>query len=171
MLDAEIAEKTVQTNYYGTLETCQTFIPLVRPGGRVVNMSSTLGTIGKYSQALQGRFKAVSSINDVTALMEEFKQSAAKGTLQQHGWTAAAYAASKAGVIAATRILAEAEAKHGRGILINSCCPGYVSTDMTKNRGAKTPDQGAQTPVLLALGGIGGRYGLFWRDKKPANEV
>jgi hypothetical protein len=31
---------------------------------------------------------------------------------------------------------------------------------------AKSPDQGAQTPVLLAIGDIGGKTGLFWRDEE-----
>lgn len=30
----------------------------------------------------------------------------------------------------------------------------------------KTPDDGAKTPVLLALGDIGGSNGQFWRDEK-----
>jgi carbonyl reductase 1 len=37
---------------------------------------------------------------------------------------------------------------------------------MTKGRGFKTPDQGAQTPVMLALEDIGGKTGLFWRDEE-----
>lgn len=38
---------------------------------------------------------------------------------------------------------------------------------MTKGRGPKTPDQGAETPVHLALGDIGNRTGMYWCDKKP----
>lgn len=30
----------------------------------------------------------------------------------------------------------------------------------------KTPDGGAKTPVLLAIGDIGGQNGQFWRDEK-----
>lgn len=37
---------------------------------------------------------------------------------------------------------------------------------MTKGRGVKTPDQGAQTPVMLALAGLNGRTGLFWQNEK-----
>ncbi len=37
---------------------------------------------------------------------------------------------------------------------------------MTKGRGFKTPDRGAQTPVMLALEDIGGKSGLFWRDER-----
>lgn len=38
---------------------------------------------------------------------------------------------------------------------------------MTKGGGSKTPDEGAQTPVMLALADIGVKTGLFWRDEKP----
>ena len=33
---------------------------------------------------------------------------------------------------------------------------------MTKGRGRKTIDQGAKTPVMLALEDIGGKTGDFW---------
>ena len=37
---------------------------------------------------------------------------------------------------------------------------------MTRGGGYKTPDQGAQTPVMLALEDIQGRTGLFWQEEK-----
>lgn len=52
------------------------------------------------------------------------------------------------------------------GILVNSCCPGYVRTDMTKGGGMKTVDEGAMTPVMLALHDIGGKNGEFWQGEK-----
>lgn len=42
----------------------------------------------------------------------------------------------------------------------------YVNTDMTKGKGIKTPDDGAKTPVMLALEDIGGRSGEFWEREK-----
>ena len=29
-----------------------------------------------------------------------------------------------------TKVIALEEAKRGRGVLVNACCPGYVKTDM-----------------------------------------
>jgi len=107
------------------------------------------------------------SVPEVTALMEEFKQAAHDGTIEDKGWTAAAYAASKAGVTGMTKVIAEEVQRGGSGILVNSCCPGWVVTDMTNGKGAKTPDRGAQTPVMLALGDIKGNAGLFWQHEKP----
>jgi carbonyl reductase 1 len=37
---------------------------------------------------------------------------------------------------------------------------------MSRGYGSKTPDQGAQTPVMLALADLGGKTGLFWQDEK-----
>lgn len=37
---------------------------------------------------------------------------------------------------------------------------------MTRGGGTKTPDEGAQTPVMLALNDIGGKTGGFWQSEK-----
>jgi carbonyl reductase 1 len=49
---------------------------------------------------------------------------------------------------------------------IHCCCPGYVNTELTKGKGYKTIDQGAKTPVMMALQNLGGRSGLFYSDEK-----
>ena len=41
---------------------------------------------------------------------------------------------------------------------------------MTRGGGSKSPDQGAQTPVMLALFDLGGKTGLFWKDEKVIEE-
>jgi carbonyl reductase 1 len=69
-------------------------------------------------------------------------------------------------LIGGTRALAWSEQQGGGKKLVNSCCPGYVDTDMTKGNGTKTPDQGAQTPVLLAIQDIGGKTGGFWQSER-----
>ena len=98
--------------------------------------------------------------------MEAFKSAVAAGTEKQDGWPSSGYMVSKAGVTGMTRILAREEEQSGGKRLINSCCPGWVDTDMTKGRGAKTVDLGAKTPVLLALGDIGGKAGGFWQEER-----
>lgn len=79
--------------------------------------------------------------------------------------------------------LTRALAKANPGIQINSCCPGYVNTcevfllshyalttvtyrDMTSNRGVKTTEEGARTPVFLAIGDIGHETGKFWENER-----
>ena len=98
--------------------------------------------------------------------MEAFAKAVAAGKEREGGWPSAAYAVSKAGCTAMTKFIAKEEAQRNRGVLVNACCPGYVNTDMTKGNGTKTVDDGAKTPVLLALGDIGGHTGGFWQSEK-----
>lgn len=98
-------------------------------------------------------------------LMEEFVDAACRGMEGEEGWPSAAYAVSKAGVIGATRALA---GEVGDGKEVVSCHPGYVDTDMTKGNGVLTPDEGARTPVLLALGEVRGKSGGYWSDGREA---
>jgi carbonyl reductase 1 len=38
-----------------------------------------------------------------------------------------------------------------KNLLITACCPGWCQTDMSNQSGTKTADEGAETPVWLAL--------------------
>jgi hypothetical protein len=51
-------------------------------------------------------------------------------------------------------------------INVFSCCPGYVATDMNNHRGDKTLEEGADTPVWLALHSPQGGSGKFWYERK-----
>jgi len=165
--DSHVVKTTLECNYYGTLEANQDLLPLIQDGGRLVNVSSTAGNLSKYSPELQQRFRSAKSVTEVTKLMEDFKAAVAAGNEKEQGWISAAYATSKAGVTTMTRVIAEEIKATGSKTLVNSCCPGWVVTDMTRGGGTKTPDQGAQTPVMLAIADIGNKCGLFWKDEKP----
>lgn len=168
VLDEDVVKATLQTNYYGTLTATQVLLPLIRPGGRLVNVASEAGHLSRYPAALQKEFTAAShtSVSACTKLMEKFAADVKTGNEKAEGWPRAAYAVSKAGEIAFTMAVALEEEKSGRGVLVNACCPGYVNTDMSKGNGVKTPDQGATTPIMLALGDIGGKTGGFWQSER-----
>lgn len=162
-----MVEETLQCNYYGTLTATQSLLPLIRDGGRLVNVSSMVGHLNtKYSDSIRSKFASSKTVDDVTKLMEAFTSAVREGKEQERGWPSAAYAVSKSGVTGMTRAIALRHSQSGGTVLVNSCCPGYVNTDMTKNRGSKTVDEGAQTPVLLALGDIGGKSGEFWQRER-----
>lgn len=73
------------------------------------------------------------------------------------------YGVSKLCEATYTRLLAEQQ----RGKLdVNACCPGYVATDMSSHRGIKTPLQGADTPVWLALLAPRGTTGKFFSERR-----
>lgn len=168
-VDSAVVKETLRINYYGTLVATQDLLPLIRDGGRLVNVSSMSGKLHKYSPEIAAQFTNASEtgVPECTKLMEAFVSAVAEGKEREKGWPSAAYAVSKAGCTAMTKAIAMEEKKRGRGVLVNCCCPGYVNTDMTKGGGTKTPDEGAQTPVLLALGDINGDTGGFWQSEKP----
>ncbi|XP_068126556.1 carbonyl reductase [NADPH] 1-like [Hyperolius riggenbachi] len=170
------AEVTLRTNYFSTRDICNELLPLIKPHGRVVNVSSMVGpgTLKLCSPELQERFRSDTITEDeLSNLMEKFVEDAKNGVHQEKGWaipTYTAYAVSKIGVTVLTRIQARQlkETRKGEGILLNACCPGYVRTDMTFPDAPKSPDEGAETPVYLALlpESADAPYGEFVSEKK-----
>jgi carbonyl reductase 1 len=134
VLDADIVKTTLDCNYYKTLEACHAFLPLLKPTGRLVNLGSMAGKLNKYSEEVRNRFLASKTEEDVTKIMEEFVSAVEAGKEKDAGFPSAGYAVSKAGLIGGTRALARQEKEKGSKVLINSCCPGYVNTDMTKGK-------------------------------------
>ena len=57
-------------------------------------------------------------------------------------------------------------------VLINACCPGWVRTDMAEPNAppgwALSPEQGAETPVYLALLPPGSPIGKYLKNKAIA---
>jgi carbonyl reductase 1 len=125
------------------------------------------GHLNKYSDDVRNRFLAAKTEKDITGIMKDFISAVEAGNEKEAGYPSAAYAVSKAGLIGGTKALARAEQEKGSKLLVNACCPGYVNTDMTKGNGTKSPDEGAQTPVMLALADIKGTTGGFWQNEKP----
>lgn len=79
------------------------------------------------------------------------------------GWWPA-YGVSKTLLNAITRKLAmDLQTKH---IAVNAVCPGWVQTDMGGSEAPRSIEQGAQTPVWLALEADQNITGQFFRDKK-----
>jgi carbonyl reductase 1 len=92
-----------------------------------VNVSSVSGKLNKYSPAVASRFRNATSVEDVTSIMQDFQEAVDAGHENEAGFPSAAYAASKAGLTTATRVIAGQEEKKGSNVLINSCNPGYVN--------------------------------------------
>ncbi|GFR71077.1 carbonyl reductase [NADPH] 1-like [Elysia marginata] len=63
--------------------------------------------------------------------------------------------------------------KGGEDILINTCSPGFVATDMTQHKGHLTLEEGAVTPVYVALlpPNIQEPRGRFIRNKEISQEI
>ncbi|XP_038079338.1 carbonyl reductase [NADPH] 1-like [Patiria miniata] len=150
------ATVTMATNFTALLEANRMLVPLIRPHGRIVNLGSftaRLYAFEKMSKELQTRFQAVKTEQDVENLMREFVELANAGNHGSKGWPNSAYATTKMGVVALTKVQAADIAKDNtkEDVLMICCCPGYVATDMSSHKGHLTIDQGAETPVFSAL--------------------
>lgn len=75
-----------------------------------------------------------------------------------------AYGVAKAALNALTRALVR---DLPPGVKINACCPGWVATRMGGAKAPLTPEQGADTPVWLALLPEDGPTGGFFRQRRP----
>jgi NAD(P)-dependent dehydrogenase (short-subunit alcohol dehydrogenase family) len=120
----EALQKTFETNVFGVFRVTQALLPLLKKSkhGRIVNMSSGMGSLTRNADP-----SSAFSVGNILV----------------------AYCASKAALNMLTVQFAN-ELKSA-GIKVNSANPGYTGTDMNQHRGPRTVEQGAATPVRLAL--------------------
>ncbi|KAH8967883.1 hypothetical protein BDL97_03G100000 [Sphagnum fallax] len=186
----EDVKSLLDTNYFGVKNVTKALLPLARntPGGfRVVVVSSSVGQLkglgnnNKYRKILSDRENITEDLVDdfVYKYLEEVEN----GTWKEGGWSdwtklgqqfpLRTYSVSKLAVNAYVSALHNSfAAGRGRklGQLVNvfSCCPGLVDTDLGflgRPVPKKTPEQGADTPVWLALYSPEGGSGKFWSDR------
>ncbi|XP_069927958.1 carbonyl reductase [NADPH] 1 isoform X2 [Oryctolagus cuniculus] len=148
------AEVTMKTNFHGTRDVCTELLPLMRPRGRVVNVSSLmcLRALKSCSPELQHKFRSETiTEEELVGLMKKFVGDAKKGVHQKEGWPDNGYGVAKMGITVLSRIQARhlSEQRGGDKILLNACCPGWVRTDMGGPDTTKSPEEGAETPRVL----------------------
>ena len=152
----EQARTTLETNYFGTKNVCEAFFPILRPGARVVNVSSDDGHLTRItnkknpqaSKGLREQFAKSGSeftMDELDDLMNKFIKAAENGKLGEEGWPvpnngpfthngAVAYQVSKVGIGAMTRIQSR-ELRKKEDVVINHVNPGLNDTDMANNIG------------------------------------
>uniref|UniRef100_A0A8C2QEV2 Carbonyl reductase (NADPH) n=1 Tax=Cricetulus griseus TaxID=10029 RepID=A0A8C2QEV2_CRIGR len=167
------AEVTMKTNFFGTQDVCTELLPLIKPQGRVVNVSSmeSLRALKNCSPELQQKFRSDTiTEEELVGLMNKFVEDTKRGMHEKEGWPNSAYGVTKIGVTVLSRIHARKLSQQRRDdkILLNACCPGWVRTDMAGPKATKSPEEGAETPVYLALlpPGAEGPHGQFVQEKK-----
>jgi carbonyl reductase 1 len=167
--NAEVARVTIGINFFGPLHVTERLLPLIRRGGRIVMVSSGVADRSKLSRPLRAELEGDALTRDrLVELMKKFVSDVAAGTHTREGWPSSAYCVSKIGLNALTEILGRELVAEGRGILCNAACPGWVRTDMGGPHASRSVEEGADTPVWLALLPEGGSQGGFFRDRKPA---
>ena len=132
----DILRETFETNLFAVVRLTQTLLPLLKksPAGRIVNVSSILGSLGLHSA--EGSPIAVSK--------------------------AFAYNASKAALNAFTVHLAD-ELKDTH-VKVNSAHPGWVKTEVGGPHAPMDVADSARTSVRLATLGAEGPTGGFFHE-------
>jgi len=135
---ADLAEvrAVFETNVFGVIATIQAMLPLLReaPAGRIVNLSSTVGSLTLQSDP-SSPVRAIQSIG---------------------------YVPSKTALNAVT--VAFANELQGTRIKVNAACPGFTATDLNNFKGTRSVEEGAREAVRLALLGPDGPTGTFSND-------
>ncbi|KAJ7532763.1 hypothetical protein O6H91_13G019200 [Diphasiastrum complanatum] len=167
------ARDVIHTNYYGVKNVTNALLPLIRAGGRIVNVSSRLGLLQASSYPVYLSFHTLNnekvketisvqeglSENLIDSFVSKFLEAVSKGENFQQGWPAVDfkgtgreaffdYSVSKIALNAYTKLLAF---QLSNKIHVNSFCPGATQTDMADGLGEKTVKEGADTGVWLAL--------------------
>jgi NAD(P)-dependent dehydrogenase (short-subunit alcohol dehydrogenase family) len=121
-LTMETLRATYDTNFFGVFAVIQHMLPLLRksPSPRIINQSSTLGSLGKLSDPQS----------------------------PYYGNNFLAYNSSKTALNGLT--LAFAKELAGERVSVNSVCPGWVKTDLGSDAAPRTVEQGAAIAVKLA---------------------
>jgi NAD(P)-dependent dehydrogenase (short-subunit alcohol dehydrogenase family) len=133
----ERVKAVYETNVFGVITVTQVMLPLLRqsPAGRIVNLSSGLGSLTLASDPGSPYYRY--------------------GQL--------GYSSSKTALNAVTVMFAK-ELKDST-VKINAACPGYVATDLNRHSGQLSPEEGAQIAVTLArLPDDGPTGGFFDKD-------
>jgi NAD(P)-dependent dehydrogenase (short-subunit alcohol dehydrogenase family) len=138
-LSVALFQNTLETNAFGPLLLSQACVPIMKANhyGRIVNMSSTMGSLSEIANP-----------------------DSSYGQLPSPG-----YRLSKTLLNAITVLLAKE--LRDTNILVNSACPGWVHTEMGGNQAPLSPNQGAATPIWLATLPDDGPTGGFFREQQP----
>lgn len=166
----------LNVNTLGPRRVCDAFLPLLREGGRVINISSASGP--NFVSACSAARKQQLTDSGVTwpqiqSLMDECLALDQQGSdLATAGFgDGSAYGLSKALLICYTMLMARSHPE----LQINACTPGWIETDLTRPfataqgaspsaLGMKSPEQGTKAAIHLLFGEPGGSGWYFGSD-------
>jgi carbonyl reductase 1 len=150
---AEQADEFINVANGGTHAFLRSFAPILRPGGRLIIVASSLGTLGHLDPQLWPLFENV-SLDEIEQTVESWRAAVHAGTVEESGWPRWINVPSKVAQVAAVRAVAaqRRDSDLANGILIASVCPGLVDTRASRPwfddfSEAKTPAQ-AVVPIL-----------------------
>ena len=164
--DASVAERTLETNFFGPMRLTDALVPSLAPDANVVMVSSGMGELSCLGPELRRAFADPNLMReDLVELAGRFVRDVERGSHRKRGWPSNAYRVSKVALNALTRVLARELA--GR-VKVNAVCPGWVRTRMGGEDAARSVVDGAQGIVWAAMLPKAAPTGGFFRDGVPA---
>ena len=138
-VSVDVMKRTYETNVFGLVRVTQALLPLLRrsDAGRIVNLSSGLGSLTRNSDPKW-------DFANVKFLAYNSSKTAVNAITVQFAWEL-----------------------RDTPIKVNAADPGYVATDMNRHQGVRSVEQGAATPVRLALLPPDGPTGGYFNDDGP----
>ena len=148
-------------NIFGMKRVSEEFLPMMKKDSRIVNIGSAGGPnyVARQSESV----KKFLTKKDITwKECEDYIEECLSEEVEDGNEWSASYGLSKAMVNCYTMILAA----QNPDIVINSCTPGYILTDLTRGaaeKAGKTPEEmgmkdtaaGAKSPVHCLFGNVG----------------
>ncbi|MFE5120011.1 SDR family NAD(P)-dependent oxidoreductase [Streptomyces sp. NPDC056669] len=126
---AERADEFIDVANTATHAILRSFAPVLRPGGRLLVVASSLGTLGHLDPRLHHLFDGA-SLEQVEYAVESWRSAIQTRTAAEAGWPTWLNVPSKVAQVAAVRAVATERREHdlATGTLIASVCPGMVDT-------------------------------------------
>ncbi|MFE4411276.1 SDR family NAD(P)-dependent oxidoreductase [Streptomyces sp. NPDC056821] len=154
---AERADEFIDVSNTATHAILRSFGPVLRPGGRLLVVASSLGTLGHLDPRLHRLFDGA-SLDQVEYAVESWRTALHDNTAAEAGWPLWLNVPSKVAQVAAVRAVAAARRERdlATGTLIASVCPGMVDTATSRpwfrdHGQAPSPAEAAQPVLDLVL--------------------
>ena len=146
-------------NFWSTKKLIEICLPIMQSDGRIVVLSSMISQKTLYNTKNQDLLEELSpnnihlTLDRLEFLAKEFLEDFPKSGKGAIGWPKSSYGVSKQLLNCLVRILSKDAKNLEKRLLINSCCPGFCSTDLSKGNpnAKKSPEDGAQNVVNLAI--------------------
>ncbi|MEV1081151.1 SDR family NAD(P)-dependent oxidoreductase [Streptomyces sp. NPDC050211] len=154
---AERADEFIDVANTATHTILRSFAPVLRPGGRLLVVASSLGTLGHLDARLHHLFDGA-SLNQVEYAVESWRAAIHNRTAQEAGWPLWLNVPSKVAQVAAVRAVAAERRENdlADGTLIAAVCPGMVDTATSRPwfsdySHAQSPAQAAEALLDLVF--------------------
>jgi NAD(P)-dependent dehydrogenase (short-subunit alcohol dehydrogenase family) len=165
-----VIEQYTEVNNFGTTRLLRAFAPLVRDGGRLIVVASSLGTLHQLAPVLHRRFDGLPSLDEVDRQVAAWRDAVKDGSARAGAWPGFVNIPSKIAQVAAVRTLAaqRRERDAERGVLVAAACPGMLNTPTSALwwdvSTAASPAEGAVALLDLAFDPVRpGQYGELVR--------